>query len=760
MVSAVLAAIFLGISFGYLLYTSRSELIRSNVDLLISELISEEKVIEEAGKDIENTLLAISKTPPLQGMIRAQDGGGFDTQDGSSMEQWQSRLSTIFRAQMEASQSYFQWRYIDANGDELVREDELGGELQNKAGRTYFIESIGLEPGEIYVSQAELNREGSPPTVSQPPTGVVRYATPIYKEGTDQVRGILVANVYFDNLIDDREFIQQEEAETYITNQDGHYLFHPDEAKRWGNEKDLGHDENIFKDFPGLREAVEGQQIGFFTLNSNIFVFTSAQISQQGKAEPWYVFIRLPKSSILAPINQVMVWAGTLGLVTFVVLFFVFLWSVRHQLKPLEELAEGAERVARGDFKKKVKIRSQDEIGKVALSFNQMMSSLKELYSSLEEKVQERTRQLQAERNKIETIVEGIGDGVFVVDADRKIVLFNRMTEHLSGFSKKEALGKKFDKVLNFLSEETGKKNDQFIEKVFKTGKMQSMSNHTVIVQKNGQRVSVADSAAPIKNKDGKVVAVVVVFRDVSQERAVDQAKTEFVSLASHQLRTPLTAIKWNTELLLDPSSKLKKEQLETIQDIASSNERMVELVNSLLNVSRIDLGTFSIEPKDCHLEEVANSILDELKGNIRNKKLKVSTSYDKELPALKADPNLLRIILQNLLSNAVKYTPAKGKVELSISKDTRNVTVKIKDSGIGIPKAQQSKVFSKLFRADNALQEEVDGTGLGLYLVKSILEEVGGSIQFESTEGKGTTFTIKLPRKGMKAKKGSKGLE
>ena len=183
------------------------------------------------------------------------------------------------------------------------------------------------------------------------------------------------------------------------------------------------------------------------------------------------------------------------------------------------------------------------------------------------------------------------------------------------------------------------------------------------------------------------------------------------------------------------------------------------ELVNALLNVSRLELGTFIIEPEVVDITGLANSVIDELKPQIEEKKLKFTKDYDKNLAKIKLDPKLIRIVFQNLLSNAVKYTCAKGKVNLEIRKSKSHVNIIVSDSGIGVPKKQQAKLFTKLFRADNVQEVDADGTGLGLYIIKSILEASGGDISFESTPGKGSIFTIQLPLSGMQSKTGTRSL-
>jgi two-component system sensor histidine kinase VicK len=286
------------------------------------------------------------------------------------------------------------------------------------------------------------------------------------------------------------------------------------------------------------------------------------------------------------------------------------------------------------------------------------------------------------------------------------------------------------------------------------------MPANTILVKKDGEKIAVGDSAAPIKNQSGRVIGCVIVFRDTTREREIDTAKNEFVSLASHQLRTPLTAINWYLEMLSSgDAGKINNEQKKYIKEIYNGSKRMVALVNALLNTSRIDLGTFAIEPELVDFKDIAESILLELAPDVTRKKMKIEKYYDKNLPKIKADPKLIRIIFQNLLSNAVKYTQEGGKIELKIDKDKKNINIEVSDNGYGIPAKQQEKIFSKLFRADNAREKETDGTGLGLYIIKSILEKTDGKIWFKSKENKGTSFYVTIPLIGMKRKEGIKGL-
>ncbi|MCU0678945.1 MAG: HAMP domain-containing histidine kinase [Planctomycetes bacterium] len=265
---------------------------------------------------------------------------------------------------------------------------------------------------------------------------------------------------------------------------------------------------------------------------------------------------------------------------------------------------------------------------------------------------------------------------------------------------------------------------------------------------------------------------------DVSKHRELAQAKTDFIALASHQLRTPLSIIKWYVDFLIcGDAGPLSQEQDRYLREVYRSNERLIELVNALLDVSRIDVGTFSIEPEPTDIIERAERALERYQAEFAAKKIKLEKIYD-TLPPINLDPRLTKIVFENIISNAVKYTPEGGIIRLSVKKTESNVLIKISDSGCGIPREQQPQIFTKLFRADNVKKIESIGTGLGLYIVKAVIEKSGGKIWFESPSlelllekgqskadipldkrNLGTTFFITIPLKGMKRRAGTKKL-
>jgi two-component system phosphate regulon sensor histidine kinase PhoR len=358
---------------------------------------------------------------------------------------------------------------------------------------------------------------------------------------------------------------------------------------------------------------------------------------------------------------------------------------------------------------------------------------------------------------KFKLALDNASDMIVITDADGLLVYGNSMVEKNTGYILTDEIGKKAGKSWSLPMPL------DYYEKLWKIIKTEKkiFNGELKNKRKNGQIYDARLSISPVLNDKNEVEYFIGIERDITHEKMVDQAKTEFVSLASHQLRTPLSSISWYAEMLLaGDGGKLNKEQTSFVNEIYHGNQRMVELVNSLLNVSRLELGTFAVDPEPTNIIEIAQSVLDELKPGITQKKLKLNFKHEKEMPIIQADQKLMRIVLQNLLSNAVKYTPASGRISMKISKDKENLLIEVADNGFGITKKDQPRIFEKLFRAQNVREKDTEGTGLGLYIVKSIITHAGGDVYFKSEEDKGTTFYVKVPLSGMKRKLGDKKIE
>jgi len=490
-----------------------------------------------------------------------------------------------------------------------------------------------------------------------------------------------------------------------------------------------------------------------------LFAYANSTGYRDYKGLGWILVVEHETKEIFAPVaalkNRIIIIIS-ITVIMFVMLSFLASHSITRSIK---NLSQTARLIAKGNLAKRAEVKSKDEIGQLAQDFNAMADSLvrankkiKEYVVTLEDKVKERTIKLAEtlskvsdERDKINTILQSIGDGVFVLDKDLKITVFNQVAANISGFSKKEAIGKKYDEVLRFVYEKDGRTNDKFIKEAMSLNKVATMLNHTLLIRKDGSKVAVADSAAPFRNGKGNVVGCVVVFRDVTHERRISQMESEFVSVASHQLRTPITAIQWLMEIVLK-KEKISKKGRDYLDGVHSSAVRLNALVDLLLDVSKVEAGKIDVSFAKSEIVGTVKRYLDESKALFAKKNIAIIfKEYPKVLNVV-TDNNLFRNILQSLISNAVEYTSEKGTIEVSLEKKPKSFILMVKDTGIGIPKEEQTTIFDKFTRASNAKLVKTDGTGLGLFFTKQIVELLSGKIWLESEKDKGATFYVELP--------------
>lgn len=469
-------------------------------------------------------------------------------------------------------------------------------------------------------------------------------------------------------------------------------------------------------------------------------------------------------------------------------------------INSLKKLQEGSNMLGNRKFDYRIELDSDDEFEEVADSFNAMASELQDMYENMDEKVarltvknkedaeklkerniflenmrkatlniladiseseqnlRKKTEELQKaneiidqQKDRAESILnflKSIGDGVVATDMDGRIIFVNEAAERLLNVSN-NVYGKKAGDVLEIFREKNAETRYDIIQEVLECkGKICITKDHFFVKNSDGSHTVLSFSTSFIYDTNKIEQGCILVMRDVTEERKLDEAKDNFLSIAAHQLRTPLSGIRWNLEMLLgDDVGKLPKEAHEVVEDINSNTLRLISLVNDLLNVSRINTGKSMDSPAPVAVVENIMKALRNMNGFADKNKVKIIFDEKKnsDLKVMMIPRRFLESV-GNIISNAIKYSPAGGNVKISVSEKDGNVEIAVADSGIGIPKKDQEKIFSKFFRSANATIKDPDGSGLGLNVVKSFIEEAGGIVSFESEEGKGTIFFASLP--------------
>ncbi|NTW22570.1 PAS domain S-box protein [Candidatus Falkowbacteria bacterium] len=345
---------------------------------------------------------------------------------------------------------------------------------------------------------------------------------------------------------------------------------------------------------------------------------------------------------------------------------------------------------------------------------------------------------------------EDASDHVVITDQKGRIIYANKAAERMTGFGRLEMMGK----APSLWGNCAGKNLDADIASCQRAWDLIKQGNASFIGEvvnqrRNGEKYVADLHISPVYDDDNEISVYIWIERDVTRLKEIDRAKTEFVSLASHQLRTPIASISLSAELLLrEIGGKLEPKQRQYIEEMFQQAKQMSELVDTLLNVSRIELGTFFGEKTEFDLIDRIKKIASPLVKQANKKNIKLQERYFAERLDVDFDNSALAMIVENLLSNAVYYTPEKGLITVAVNMKDDELVISVSDTGRGIATADQAKVFSKFFRSDSAQQNRRKGTGLGLYIVKSLVEKTNGRIWFDSVEGLGSTFYVAFPKK------------
>jgi PAS domain S-box-containing protein len=595
----------------------------------------------------------------------------------------------------------------------------------------------------------------------------ITASSPVYAP-KDNFRGVMSIDVTLNNVAKSIEdYSPIESSYAFLIDNDGRAIALPvqgykDILGRDAKKGEFGADlSKVSGDFGAVLKEMRGGKQGFAQVKASD---TGLYVAYAPVADTPFSLAIVAKEGVLLKVVgdlQAQVARSTQQVLYFQILpiaaiLLLLVWVlgfmyIRYLTAPIIALTAKTNTIMQGpqaSLPEELDVKTSDnEVGKLAGAFNKMINELAASYKALERKVQE----LGDAKAKDDAILNGIGDGLVVTDASGEILLMNQIAAKLMGFEAGHQAGQKVTD--RDLYDEGGKVIPaEQRPMMVALAKGEKVNRYALTKPQGDDKIMLNISASSVK-ENGQIIGAIEIIRDVTKEKEVDRMKSEFISVASHQLRTPLSAIKWFSGMLKrGDAGELQKEQAEFVENISGSTDRMIEIVDVLLNISRLEAGRIMVEPVPTDLRELVLGVVDGLKDRITEKKQHLEVEVEEGLPKINLDAGLVTQVYRNLLTNAYKYTPEGGHVTVTVKREGDHVISQVADTGYGVPEAEQEKMFKKFFRGTNVTKVETDGTGLGMYMTKAIVESSGGKIWFHSEEDHGTSFWFTLPLTGMKA--------
>ncbi len=486
----------------------------------------------------------------------------------------------------------------------------------------------------------------------------------------------------------------------------------------------------VVLDLPEVALALgghEGQAVRFDTTTGESRVFAATPILGIGDSLVGVVHVSVPRAWVWRQLRRMAPALGTALLLGMAAAWFVGSRLSRRITRPLEEFTQVAERVSAGDFAGRAPVDDTEELGRLGSTFNTMAGKLKE-------KIQE----ISEEQKKIEAIVSGMVDAVIATDRHGQLILLNRAAEELLRISRAQAQGRPAQDVL------TDRRLVGMLEEATGRGRVTA----TELPAGSPDDRVIEAHCAPITGDGGDIIGAVAVLRDVTMLRYTERLRRELTANVSHELRTPLTSIKGFAETLLQGAMTDEATCRRFLTIIDGEADRLVKLVDDLLDLSRLESKGVTLELGLVDLSQLVAHTVDKLRPLAEESQLVLTHSGPSEV-LVTADSDRLAVVLTNLIDNALKYTGPGGRVDVQILPDDHEVTVTVTDTGRGIPPDDLSHVFERFYRADRSRTRGSGGTGLGLAIAKHIVEAHGGAIAVRSRLDEGTTFLFTLPRNG-----------
>ncbi|MBU7462570.1 MULTISPECIES: cell wall metabolism sensor histidine kinase WalK [Lactiplantibacillus] len=440
------------------------------------------------------------------------------------------------------------------------------------------------------------------------------------------------------------------------------------------------------------------------------------------------LYVRANMKSVYSTINNIMGIFVIASLVAMLLGLGIAIIIARAITRPIEEMKQQTQRIARGDYAGQVRVYSDDELGQLAKAIN-----------NLSIRVEESQESTEAERRRLDSVLSHMSDGVIATDRRGNIMIINETASDFMDVTAEKAIGSSILDVLKI-------RDDYSLRDL-----IENQDELMLDLSSNERDLILNAYFSLIQRESGFISGLVCVLHDVTEQQKIDNDRKQFVSNVSHELRTPLTSLRSYIEALSDGAWKDPEVAPGFLKVTQEETDRMIRMINELLSLSRMDSGTTRVDMELVNINEMFNYVLDRFdmilkKDDNPAKYYTIKREFTKRDLWVEIDTDKFTQVLDNIMNNAIKYSPDGGVVTCRLLETHNQVIISISDQGLGIPRADLNHVFDRFFRVDKARSRAQGGTGLGLAISKEVVQMLGGRIWVDSVEGKGSTFYISLP--------------
>ncbi len=494
----------------------------------------------------------------------------------------------------------------------------------------------------------------------------------------------------------------------------------------------LGHSTDVFSRLENSQKAAEDIYEGPLKKKYKIVVKECSQLASVNQETMYTASQNTQKTA-----NESFYTIIIIGVIAISAGIIISIFFSSRLAYPIRKLMDATKKIGDGDLDVDIKVESKDELGMLAKELQAMVRKLKD-YRKLN------VGRIIAERKRAEAIIQSVGEGILVFDTELKIVLANQVVGEILNFVPHEGIDKHFfeilknEKIFNLLkgAVEKGK---------ISPGEEEEEKNIFEVKSEEGKSYFYY-TVNPVKTEEGKIIGAVLLFKDVSKLKEIEEMKSEFMTAASHELKNPLSSVSMSVDLLLEEEHGEKDKEL--LLAAREDCQRLKDLVNDLLDLSKLESGEMPMELRDVDYKRLCKKGIDILKKQAEENEINLELIEEKEIPdKVKLDPNKITWVLTNLIGNALRYTDKGGYIKVRITVTKNRIFTSVEDNGTGIPYEYQSKIFDKLISLTDKKGTK-SGSGLGLSITKEIVKAHGGSIWVDSEPGEGSIFTFTLPIK------------